>query len=108
MTDYPAARTLAEQLTALSEATRIQLVHEIAHGPCTVGVLSRRIGAAYVNVSHHLGRLRAAGVLTNSRDGRRVAYSFADGVFTPSQAADILGTLHFGGWRISIGRTAGK
>ncbi|QEL17680.1 ArsR/SmtB family transcription factor [Limnoglobus roseus] len=109
MTDYQNARSLAEQLTALSEATRIQLVHEIAQsGPCTVGVLARRIGAAYVNVSHHLGRLRAAGVLTNSRDGRRVAYSFAEGVFVPSRKDDELGTLHFGGWRISIGRMTGS
>ncbi|QEL19917.1 ArsR/SmtB family transcription factor [Limnoglobus roseus] len=102
MTDYQAARTLAEHLTALA-AARIQLVHEIAQsGPCTVGVLSRRIGAAYVNVSHHLGRLRAAGVLTNSRDGRRVAYSFADGVYNARRR-----TLTLGEWTVGIGKASG-
>ncbi|QEL20434.1 ArsR/SmtB family transcription factor [Limnoglobus roseus] len=109
MTEPRAARTLAEQLTALSEATRIQLVHEIAQsGPCTVGVLARRIRGAFVNVSHHLGVLRAAGVLAHTKEGRHVVYHFVPGVFVPSRKDDELGTLHFGGWRISIGRTAGS
>ncbi|QEL19259.1 ArsR/SmtB family transcription factor [Limnoglobus roseus] len=113
MTDYQNARSLAEQLTALGEPTRLRIVAAIAStgpaaGPAAVGVLAERLALPLMNTSHHLGVLKGAGILIDRREGRSVVYSFAPGVFVPSRKDDELGTLHFGEWRISIGRTAGE
>ncbi|QEL17569.1 ArsR/SmtB family transcription factor [Limnoglobus roseus] len=109
MTDDQITPSLIKQLRALGEPTRIRIVGGIASaGPVTVGVLAERLRLPFMAVSHHMKLLRQAGILADERRGRHVVYHFAPGVFTPSQMAGALGTLHFGGWRISIGRTAGK
>jgi DNA-binding transcriptional ArsR family regulator len=40
---------------------------------------------AVVNVSHHLGILRKAGVLLDRKEGRYVYYGPGPGVFTPAR-----------------------
>ncbi|QEL17435.1 ArsR/SmtB family transcription factor [Limnoglobus roseus] len=109
MTDPKAARALAARLVAVGDFTRLQIVAEIAaHGPVTVGVVAERLGVPMVNMSQHLKMLRQAGILADQKLGRHVEYRFAPGVFIPPATADELGTLHFGAWRISIGRKKGK
>ncbi|QEL19239.1 ArsR/SmtB family transcription factor [Limnoglobus roseus] len=107
MTDYQTSRTVAAILAALGEPTRLSIVHEMAAaGPSTVGNLAKRMSSTTTRVSPHLRVLKDAGILEDRREGKTRVYRFAPGVFAPSQWAGELGTLHFGGWRISIGRTA--
>ncbi|WP_149114960.1 ArsR/SmtB family transcription factor [Limnoglobus roseus] len=80
-------------LAAIAEPTRVRI--------------AERLGVNLDNVSHHLGVLKAAGILAGEKRGRHVEYDFAPGVFTPPRKDNDLGTLHFREWRIGIGRTAG-
>jgi hypothetical protein len=57
-----------------------------------------------VNMSHHLGVMRTAGLLDHDKDGRRVIYSLRPSVFTPGAAPDVLGTLALGDFRLTIVR----
>lgn len=74
-------RKIWELLAALGERTRLEIVREIACGRKSegesVGDLSRKLGVEMVNLSHHLGVLRSAGLLENSRHGRHVYYSLS-------------------------------
>lgn len=72
---YPARRAQAAFLAALAEPTRLALVRALAAGEQSVTALAAAVGAEMVNVSHHLGVLRAAGVVTATKDGRFVRYA---------------------------------
>ncbi|WP_168219141.1 ArsR/SmtB family transcription factor [Limnoglobus roseus] len=94
---------------ALADPTRVSIVHDIAvAGPSAVGKIADRVASTTTRVSPHLRVLKDAGILEDRREGKSRVYSFVPGIFTSSQRTDDLGTLHFGGWRISIGRTAGR
>ena len=69
-------------------------------GPEHVGKLAKQIGIRMVNMSHHLGVMRQAGVLEDEKDGRRVVYKVSPDVFTPGTTSDTLGVLTLGGFRI--------
>jgi ArsR family transcriptional regulator len=68
----------AEVLKTLASPRRLDILHELAHGPIEVGRLAEAIGASQPNVSQHLAVLRAAGVVEAERDGREVRYRLAD------------------------------
>jgi DNA-binding transcriptional ArsR family regulator len=68
----------AEVLRTMAHPRRIQILHELAHGPIEVGRLATRIGASQPNVSQHLAAMRAVGLLESERDGREVRYRLAD------------------------------
>jgi len=94
----PATRTTAEpditgddgeptrpQLTAaaatfalLASPPRLHLVWLITHGSYDVGTLAAKVGLGIATVSQHLAKLRLAGVITASRDGRRHLYTVDD------------------------------
>ena len=64
----------ARLLGLLSHETRLHLVLTLAQGPATVTELCARLGLAQSNASHHLGLLRAAGLVADRRDGQFVFY----------------------------------
>jgi len=49
---------------ALADPTRRRLVERLVSGPASAGDLSRRLGLPRVNVSHHLGVLADAGLVS--------------------------------------------
>ncbi|HET6744346.1 MAG TPA: metalloregulator ArsR/SmtB family transcription factor [Candidatus Limnocylindria bacterium] len=68
----------AETLKTLANPRRLEIVHQLAAGPCTVGRLAAQLGLAQPNVSQHLALMRAAGVVEAERDGREMRYRLAD------------------------------
>jgi ArsR family transcriptional regulator len=68
----------AEILKTLANPRRLEIIHHLAGGPCTVGRLADQLGMAQPNVSQHLALMRAAGVVEAERDGREISYRLAD------------------------------
>ncbi len=81
-TDSSAARvTLTTQLfRALADRTRLRLVNLLVRGTLCVCDLQRILGEPQSTVSRHLAYLKAAGLITDRRDGVRIFYSL-----TPSR-----------------------
>jgi ArsR family transcriptional regulator len=68
-------RAAAEWLAAFAEPTRLAIVKYLATGAKTVTELARACHTEIVNVSHHLGVMKTAGILVAERDGRFQRYS---------------------------------
>jgi ArsR family transcriptional regulator len=68
----------ADILKTLSHPRRLQIVHELAAAPCTVGRLATNLGITQPNVSQHLAVMRASGVVTAERIGREMRYRISD------------------------------
>lgn len=69
-------RMAAEFMVAVAEETRIEILRTLAEGgEMPVMQIAKRLNKEVVNVSHHLGVLRQAGLLENRKHGRCVIYS---------------------------------
>src|SRR5438105_1093479 len=104
MIDMPTAKKIAGMLAAVGEPTRMQVLRHLAKGPRNVGQLAAAVGIPMVNMSHHLGVMRTAGLLDHEKDGRRVIYSLRPSVYAPGGAPDVLGTLTLGNFRLTVVR----
>jgi DNA-binding transcriptional ArsR family regulator len=72
----PAEATGPEGLSALLGATRAALLAQL-ETPRSTTELARRLGITPGAVSQHLGKLRGAGVVASSRQGREVLYALS-------------------------------
>ncbi len=63
---------------ALADPSRAQIMLSLVEGPAYPGALAVRWGQSRANVSNHLACLRGCGLVTSTRDGRRVSYELAD------------------------------
>jgi DNA-binding transcriptional ArsR family regulator len=68
----------AEILKTLSHPRRLQIIHELALAPRTVGWLAANLGLAQPNVSQHLAIMRSSGVVVAEREGRETHYRISD------------------------------
>jgi DNA-binding transcriptional ArsR family regulator len=102
MMEFPEARKAAVMLAALAEPTRLRIVFLLARQSHNVGELAEAIGIPMVNMSHHLGVMRQAGVLEDEKDGRKVIYRFRPGVFTAGDGVSNLGILAIGPYRVIL------
>lgn len=68
---------VARIFRALSEPTRLTLIHCLADGPHRVGELSSHLGLAQSTVSAHLALLKDAGLVAATPDGRATLYRLA-------------------------------
>ena len=55
---------------ALADVNRLRIIRRLAHGEATVADLVAQVGLSQPLVSWHVGRLRAAGLITTRRIGR--------------------------------------
>ncbi len=102
MTDFSEARKVAALLAAVAEPTRLRVLWQLAKGPLHVGALAEAVGIEMVNMSHHLGVMRQAGVLDDEKDGRRVIYKLRADVYTPGATPEVLGVLALGHFRMVL------
>jgi DNA-binding transcriptional ArsR family regulator len=65
----------ARILKALAHPTRILIVDRLSVKPCCVYELTRIVGADISTISKHLAVLRHAGIIANTKEGRKVTYS---------------------------------
>jgi DNA-binding transcriptional ArsR family regulator len=64
----------AKLLAALAAPERLQILRILRDGPRHVTALSEMLKTSPVNVSHHLGVLRQAGLVRGEKRGRFVLY----------------------------------
>ena len=69
---------IADYFSALGDPMRLKLVRTLMAGEQSVNALVESTGGLQSNVSRHLGKLAAAGLLHRRRQGAQVLYSIAD------------------------------
>lgn len=82
MIEYQEARRIAGILAAVGEPTRMLILHQLTQGSLYVGQLSEQLNIPMVNMSHHLGVMRQAGLVQDSKQGRRVMYAVNPELFS--------------------------
>lgn len=74
-----AAELIARRFRALSDPTRLRIVHLLRErGEASVGELTEALGATQQNVSKHLAALHAEGFVARRKMGTSVIYSISD------------------------------
>lgn len=64
-------------MKVLSEAARLDIVRALLDGPRHVAAIAQATSLAPARVSHHLGRMRLAGIVACERDGQTMVYRIA-------------------------------
>ena len=64
----------ARFLKAIANPARLQIIHRLAQGECSVGALARLVGLDQSTVSKHLATLRLHGIVEDRRQGNVVFY----------------------------------
>ncbi len=82
MTDTKQAKHCADLLAALAEPNRIRIIDALRTGSKNVTELAKILNVEIVNVSHHLGVLRTAGLVHDEKHGRFVVYTLHEKYFT--------------------------
>ncbi|MFI2207554.1 ArsR/SmtB family transcription factor [Streptomyces sp. NPDC020192] len=76
--DEATAASVATTLQALATPSRLLILTALRQRPYPVGELAAAVGMEQSAVSHQLRLLRALGLVTGRRDGRRIVYSLYD------------------------------
>jgi ArsR family transcriptional regulator, nickel/cobalt-responsive transcriptional repressor len=100
MTDPKMAKQCAEVLQAIAEPNRIRIIECLRTGQKNVSELAKLLQVEIVNVSHHLGVLRQAGLVNDEKQGRFVVYSLSPKHFNQESAKATM--LDLGWCRIEI------
>jgi ArsR family transcriptional regulator, lead/cadmium/zinc/bismuth-responsive transcriptional repressor len=69
---------LAETFRALGDATRVRILHALAHAEVCVCDLAATMNVTESAVSHQLRFLRSLRLVKSRRDGRHIYYTLAD------------------------------
>src|SRR5262249_43959995 len=77
----------AERLSALAAPERIKIVRFLRDGPHNVTEIAEMLRTAPVNVAHHVGVLRQAGIVRGRKQGRFVYYSLTPGFLQQEEGA---------------------
>ena len=83
--DMPENKVMKEAaafLMAAAEATRLNILKSLATGTKNVTELAKAMQVEIVNVSHHLGVMRQAGLVEDEKMGRFSVYKIKPGVGT--------------------------
>jgi DNA-binding transcriptional ArsR family regulator len=68
----------ASMFALLSATVRLHILWELTYGDRDVGTLAATTGQSIATVSHHLSKLKLAGVVRAHRQGKRMVYVIAD------------------------------
>src|SRR4051794_24458988 len=101
MQDRLQSADCARFLRALGDPDRLKIVQCLQPGPRAVGEICRELNSPIANVSHHLGLLKQAGVVSASKKGRFVIYELAPDV-RKRQGKQALDVLDFGCCRVEL------
>ncbi len=102
MDDRLKSSQCSKYLKALADPERLKLIQCLQGGPKHVGELTRELNKPIANVSHHLSLLRAAGILTSTKQGRFVTYALAPKFLRQAKQSP-LNVLEFGCCRLELG-----
>lgn len=98
----------ARALRALADPERLRIIHCLRSGEQNVSQLAALLKAEIVNVSHHLGVLRHAGLVQDEKQGRFVVYRLHPDIFHQSGGAENAEHLDFGCCRLELPKTSTK
>ncbi|HLA15378.1 MAG TPA: metalloregulator ArsR/SmtB family transcription factor [Candidatus Limnocylindrales bacterium] len=73
---------------ALADVNRLRIVRRLASGPGTVTELIEHVGLSQPLVSHHVKRLRDAGLVSTERHGREVVIRLRPEAFDEVAASE--------------------
>jgi len=69
---------IAERLKALSDPTRLKILHAVEDRELCVSDILAIVGGSQANLSKHLTRMRTSGVLAARRKGTSIFYRVVD------------------------------
>lgn len=69
---------IVARLRVFADENRVSLLGMLNERDCTVSELAERMATTHQNVSHHLGLLHQAGVVSRCKEGNSVRYSLVD------------------------------
>jgi ArsR family transcriptional regulator len=92
----------ARLLRALADPERLRIVRCLREGARNVSELADLLQSPVVNVSHHLGVLRQAGLVQDRKEGRFVVYQLHPDVFQPADKRQGAEHLDLGCCRLEI------
>lgn len=72
------ANQVAELFSALSDSSRVQILHALSQGEMNVGALADAVGLSHSAVSHHMRHLRQMRIVKARKEGRHVYYCLDD------------------------------
>src|SRR5215472_10604678 len=79
MVPDPLLHEAARRFALLGDANRLRILSALhAEGELTTGALAERTGLEVPNVSQHLSRLMAAGLVVRRRQGQHALYVITD------------------------------
>ena len=90
----------AEKLKALGEPIRLRIIDLLRDGERTVSQIAEALEEEVVNISHHLGILYHARLVTKRKEGRFVVYNLHPEVAADSKAGKQ--HLDFGCCRLEV------
>ncbi|MBM3994034.1 MAG: winged helix-turn-helix transcriptional regulator [Planctomycetes bacterium] len=88
MEDQLQSSVCARYLKALSDPDRLKIIQCLQDGPKNVSEIAGLLGRELVNVSHHLGVLRHAGIVQDRKQGKYVLYSLHPSVLAKKKRSD--------------------
>lgn len=86
-------RTIASQLRALADPTRLRILKLLEPGELCVCDITTVIGLAPSTISRHLAVLRRAALVNDRREGKWIHYRIADPLPAALKVGHILGSL---------------
>ena len=93
----------ARALRALADPERLRIIDCLRGGSRNVSELAALLNAEIVNISHHLGVLRHAGLVQDEKQGRFVVYRLHPDVFHgPTTDKDSTEHLDLGCCRLEL------
>lgn len=99
-------QSCAERLKAVADPDRLKIVLCLFRGEKNVGQIASELGADIVKVSHHLGVLRHAAIVSTERQGRFVNYRLHPDVVLHAEEIGKAHSIEFGCCRVDLGKTA--
>lgn len=100
--DPLSAEQCALLLKALGDRDRLRLVQALRSGPSCVSDLAAQLELEMPNVSHHLGVLRRAGLVTTSRNGKQIIYTLPENILQRNDDDPVCEHLNLGCCRLEI------
>jgi DNA-binding transcriptional ArsR family regulator len=108
MTEPLQPERCARALRALADPERLRIIHCLRGGERNVSELAALLDVEVVNVSHHLGVLRHAGLVQDEKQGRFVVYRLHPDVFQGSGSKAKAEHLDFGCCRLELPKNDGE
>jgi DNA-binding transcriptional ArsR family regulator len=100
-------KVCARKLHALAAPERLSILCLLRDGARNVTDIAEALGTSLVNVSHHIGVLRQAGIVRKQKSGRFAYYSLAPGLLQRDELKGAVDYFDLGCCRLEVPRGIG-